>query len=183
MVKLFITFEPYILNTIIDFLDYETYNSFLKIFPKQYQLEIITNYKKYCAYKNNLCKIISEMFFQNKISNTTQYMYCYTKIFNGSTDSNIVNLKTSIYHRLNVVTAFNFLLYKLNESDANKVTKRQIKNISSHLIKSFNCYTGHYIRDVNFYINNKNKLISHSLNALNNDNSKNMFLKIFKEID
>lgn len=182
MVKLILTLETHILNSIIDFLDYETYNSFLKIFPKQNQLEIVNNFKKYGAHKNNLCNIISEMFFHNQICKTTQYMYYYSKIFNECTDSHIRNIKSSNYHRLKVVTAFNFLLYKLNNNHADNVTKRQIKNICKHLTRTFNCYSSKDINEISFYTNNKNKLISYSLNTLNHNQSKNHFLKMFKEI-
>ena len=52
MVKLILTLEPHILNAIIDFLDYDSYSNFLKIYPKQYQVEIANNFNKQSKTKN-----------------------------------------------------------------------------------------------------------------------------------
>ena len=113
-------------------------------------------------------------------------MNYYSKIFNECTDSHIRTIKTSTYHRLKVIEGFNYLLYKLNNSDIDEVSQRQIKHICSHLAKTFNCYSSKNITNINFYLNNKHKLISHSLNSLNTSNKesyeKNNFLKMFKEI-
>ena len=49
MVKLTLTLEPHILNAIIDFQDYDSYCNFLKIYPKQRQIEIANNFMKYRA--------------------------------------------------------------------------------------------------------------------------------------
>ena len=183
MVKLTLTLEPLILNTIIDFLDYDSYCNFLKIYPTQYQAEIANNFMKYRAYKNSLCYIISEMFFNKQITKTNQYMNYYAKIFNECTDSHIRTIQTSTSHRLKVTEGFNYLLYKLNNSDIDEVSKRQIKNICNHLAKTFNCYSSKNITNINFYLNNKSKLITHSLNSLNNNSyEQNNFLKMFKEI-
>ena len=183
MVKLTLTLEPLILNTIIDFLDYDSYCNFLKIYPTQYQAEIANNFMKYRAYKNSLCYIISEMFFNKQITKTNQYMNYYAKIFNECTDSHIRTIQTSTSHRLKVTEGFNYLLYKLNNSDIDEVSKRQIKHICSHLAKTFNCYSSKNITNINFYLNNKSKLITHSLNSLNNNSyEQNNFLKMFKEI-
>lgn len=186
MVKLILTLEPHILNSIIDFLDYDSYCNFLKIYPKQYQLEIAKNFMKYRAHKNSLCYIISEMFFNKQITSTNVYMNYYAKIFNECTDSHIRTIQRSICHRMKITEAFNYLLYKLNNSDIDEVSKRQIKNICNHLAKTFNCYSSKNITNINFYLNNKTKLISHSLNSLNSSNKdsdeKNNFLKMFKEI-
>ena len=185
MVKLTLIIEPSLFNMIIDHLDYDSYNNFLKIFPKQKQNELVNNFQKYRAYKNSLCYIITEMFFNKQITKTSQYMNYYAKIFNECTDSHIRTLQRSTYHRLKVIEAFNYLLYKLNNSDSNidEVSKRQIKNICSHLTKTFCCYTSQNMNSINFYLNNKNKLITHSLNSLNNNSyEQNNFLKMFKEI-
>ena len=186
MVNLILALEPHILNAIIDFLDYDSYSNFLKIYPKQYQVEIANNFKKYRAYKNSLCYIISEMFFNKQITSTNVYMNYYAKIFNECTDSHIRTIQKSTCHRLKVTEAFNYLLYKLNNSDVDEVSKRQIKNICSHLARTFNCYSSKNITNINFYLNNKTKLISHSLNSLNTSNKDsyetNNFLKMFKEI-
>ena len=183
MVKLTLTLEPHIFNAIIDFLDYDSYCNFLKIYPKQYQLEIANNFMKYRAYKNSLCHIISEMFFNKQITKTDQYMNYYAKIFNECTDSHIRTIQRSTFHRLKVTEAFNYLLYKLNNSNVDEVSKRQIKNICSHLARTFNCYSSKNITNINFYLNNKSKLITHSLNSLNNNSyEQNNFLKMFKEI-
>ena len=186
MVKLTLTLEPHILNTIIDFLDYDSYCNFLKIYPKQRQIEIANNFMKYRAYRNSLCYIITEMFFNKQITKTNQYMNYYAKIFNECTDSHVRTIQRSTYHRLKVIEGFNYLLYKLNNSDIDKVSKRQIKNICSHLARVFNCYTCQNINSINFYLDNKTKLLSHSLNSiitLNKDSDeKNNFLKMFKEI-
>ena len=183
MVKLTLTLEPHIFNAIIDFLDYDSYCNFLKIYPTQYQVEIANNFMKYKAYNNSLCCIISEMFFNKQITKTDQYMNYYAKIFNECTDSHITTIQRSTCHRLKVTEAFNYLLYKLNSRDVDEVSKRQIKNICNHLAKTFNCYSTKNITNISFYLNNKNKLITHSLNSLNNNSyEQNNFLKMFKEI-
>ena len=186
MVKLTLTLEPHIFNAIIDFLDYDSYCNFLKIYPTQYQAEIANNFMKYRAYKNSLCHIISEMFFNKQITSTNVYMNYYAKIFNECTDSHIRTIQRSICHRTKITEAFNYLLYKLNNSNIDEVSERQIKNICNHLARVFNCYSSKNITNINFYLNNKTKLISHSLNSLitlNKDSDeKNNFLKMFKEI-
>lgn len=126
------------------------------------------------------------MFFNKQITSTNVYMNYYAKIFNECTDSHIRTIQTSTYHRLKITEGFNYLLYKLNNSDIDEVSKRQIKHICSHLAKTFNCYSSKNITNINFYLNNKTKLISHSLNSLNTSNKDsyetNNFLKMFKEI-
>lgn len=182
MVQIILHLPPFIFNKIIDFMDYDTYCNFLQIFPVEQQKTLTSNFKNYKAYKNRLCCIINEIFFNEKIMNKRAYMSYYSTIFNLSSDSNIKNILYIKSHRLSIIEAFTYLILRLNNTSSNN-SIRQISNIFSFLNRTFNCYCQQEQKDIQYYLNNKDKLYEKSIYALNTFNEEKInYLKMFKEI-
>ena len=182
MVKLTLRLEPLLFNIIIDHLDYDSYCNFLKIFPKEFQKELVYNFQKYKIYKNPICDIISKMLYNKQITKVNVYMNYYSKIFMLCSDSHINELSKNKSHKMNIVEAFNYLIFKISNTDYDEITVKQIINVCTHLNKTFNCYCTEY-KDSNYYLENKDKLYEVSLKSLNMYNvEKNNYLKMFKGI-